>query len=100
VLLLLLRHSLAEPPHPFLQRGARTAGRTEWSLEQKARTGEDEGGDGAVGGLEADAGAAHGARDGDDRLLLPNDPVVQFILHLDQPCALVRRHLKLTTQEV
>ena len=61
---------------------------------QRPPTREDERGDGAVGVLEADAGAADGAGDGGHGLLLPNHAAVQHLLHLHQPLGLVRGDLR------
>lgn len=70
---------------------------------KRARTGgpgEDEGGDGTVGVLEADARATNGAADGHHRLFLPDHARVQRLLHLYQPLALIARHLVVTQRPV
>ena len=56
-------------------------------------TQEDERADGALGVLQARAGAAKGAADGADGLVLPHDAAVQQLLHVEQPLAFVLGHL-------
>ena len=43
--------------------------------------------------LESGAGAAHGFGQRDDRLLLPHDPLVNVLLHVQQPLGFLRRDL-------
>ncbi len=50
---------------------------------------EDERADGALGVLEAGAGAANGLGDGVDGLVLADDTLVQRVLHLQQPLGLL-----------
>ena len=65
--------------------------------DNECRTGgarEDEGCDGAVRVLEADARAANGAADGHNGLLLPNHALMKRLLHLYQPLTLIAGHLQ------
>jgi hypothetical protein len=61
----------------------------ELRLADAGGAGEDEGRDGAVGVLEADARAADRARDRGHRLLLPDHAPVEDLLHLDEALGLV-----------
>ena len=54
---------------------------------------EQEGADGPVGILQAGARTPHGIGDGDDRLVLADDPPAQRIFHMEELLALALQHL-------
>ena len=63
-------------------------------LTDAGRAGEDERAAGTLRVLQAGPGAPDGLRDGLDRLRLADDPLVQLVLHAQQPCRLLLGELE------
>src|SRR3954452_13116969 len=90
--LLELRH--VEPDHPVLvaEQGL-GEGPRQLGLAYAGRSQEEEAADRPVQVAEADTGAAHRFGDDLDRLVLPDPPVVQALLQVQQPRHLLLREL-------
>mmetsp|Transcript_33134 Transcript_33134/g.72240 ORF Transcript_33134/g.72240 Transcript_33134/m.72240 type:complete len:942 (-) Transcript_33134:128-2953(-) len=83
-----------QPHHGVLR--AEVVGRqglAQLGLADTGGAGEDEAGDGPVGVLQAHAGAADGASNRDNSVLLADDATVESLLHVQQLGGLVGRHL-------